>query len=174
MEIMIEALGLGFFGAVVLVIGQWTTNDNNLYTSVLGLMNTLDGVVKIPRMKLTFIIGIISTMIAALGVYKYFVNFLSLLGVFIVPITGILIADFYLCNRKSYDKEGDGGIEGCKYGALISWAAASFVGITMTAKPIGLDWFTSFGDIIPTPIVCIAVAMVCYCISEKVSVKNAV
>ena len=36
-EIMIESLGLGFFGAVVLIIGQWTTNDNNLYTSVLGL-----------------------------------------------------------------------------------------------------------------------------------------
>lgn len=119
-EIMIESLGLGFFGAVVLIIGQWTTNDNNLYTSVLGLMNTLDGVVKISRMKLTFIVGIISTMIAGLGVYKYFVNFLSLLGVFIAPITGILIADFYLCNRKSYDKEGDGGVEGCKYGALAS------------------------------------------------------
>ena len=63
---MIESLGLGFFGAVVLIIGQWTTNDNNLYTSVLGLMNTLDGVVKISRMKLTFIVGIISTI----DVYK--------------------------------------------------------------------------------------------------------
>lgn len=70
MEIMIEALGLGFFGAIVLIIGQWTTNDNNLYTSVLGLMNTLDGIVKISRIKLTFIIGVISTMIATLGVYK--------------------------------------------------------------------------------------------------------
>ena len=173
-EIMIESLGLGFFGAVVLIIGQWTTNDNNLYTSVLGLMNTLDGVVKISRMKLTFIVGIISTMIAGLGVYKYFVNFLSLLGVFIAPITGILIADFYLCNRKSYDKEGDGGVEGCKYGALASWAIASFVGITMTAKPVGLGWFTSFGDIVPTPIVCIIVAVLCYCTAEKISVKQSV
>lgn len=171
-EIMIEALGLGFFGAIVLIIGQWTTNDNNLYTSVLGLMNTLDGIVAISRMKLTFIIGVISTMIAGLGVYKYFVNFLSLLGVFIAPITGILIADYYLCNRKSYDKEGDGGVEGCKYGALVSWALASFVGITMTAKPVGLDWFTSFGNIIPTPIVCIIIAMISYCISEKVFVKQ--
>lgn len=171
-EIMIEVLGLGFFGAIVLIIGQWTTNDNNLYTSVLGLMNTLDGIVKISRMKLTFIIGIISTMIAALGVYKYFVNFLSLLGVFIAPITGILIADYYFCNRKSYDKEGDGGVAGCKYGALVSWGIASFVGLTMTAAPIGFGWFTSFGDIVPVPIVCIAVAMVCYCVTEKLFVKQ--
>lgn len=48
-EIMILSLGLGLFGALVLIIGQWTTNDNNLYTSVLGLMNTLDGISKVPR-----------------------------------------------------------------------------------------------------------------------------
>lgn len=171
-EIMIESLGLGFFGAIVLIIGQWTTNDNNLYTSVLGLMNTLDGVVKISRMKLTFIVGIISTVIAGMGVYKYFVNFLSLLGVFIAPITGILIADFYLCNRRSYDRDGDGNVPGCKYGALASWALASFVGITMTAKPVGLGFFTSFGDLIPTPVVCIFVAMACYYASEKIFLKQ--
>ena len=28
-EVMIESLGMGVFGAVVLIIGQWTTNDNN-------------------------------------------------------------------------------------------------------------------------------------------------
>ena len=63
-------------------------------------------------------------------------------------------------------------MEGCKYGALASWAIASFVGITMTAKPVGLGWFTSVGDIIPTPIVCIIVAVLCYCTAEKISVKQ--
>jgi len=65
-------------------------------------------------------------------------------------------------------------VEGCKYGALASWAIASFVGITMTAKPVGLGWFTSFGDIVPTPIVCIIVAVLCYCTAEKISVKQSV
>ena len=42
----------------------------------------------------------------------------------------------------------------------------------MTAKPVGLGWFTSVGDIIPTPIVCIIVAVFCYCTAEKISVKQ--
>lgn len=161
-EIMVLTLGLGIFGAVVLVIGQWTTNDNNLYTSVLGLMNTLDGISRIPRMRLTLILGTISTVIAALGVYKYFENFLSILGVFITPIAGILIADFYLCNREAYDKSWDTAYKGVKWEAVAAWVISSFVGLTMTARPIGFGWFVAFGDIIPVPVVCIFIAMVLY------------
>ena len=43
-EVMIESLDMGILGAVGLIICQWTTNDNNLYTSVLGVTNTLDGI----------------------------------------------------------------------------------------------------------------------------------
>lgn len=164
-EIMILSLGLGLFGALVLIIGQWTTNDNNLYTSVLGLMNTLDGISKVPRMRLTLIVGLISTAIAAVGLYKYFVTFLSLLGVFITPIGGILIADFYICNRKNYD--GGDVPQGIKWDAIVSWAVASFVGVTMTARPVGLGWFVAVGDVIPVPLICIAVAMVLYVVSQK-------
>lgn len=164
-EIMILSLGLGLFGALVLIIGQWTTNDNNLYTSVLGLMNTLDGISKVPRMRLTLIVGLISTAIAAVGLYKYFVTFLSLLGVFITPIGGILIADFYICNRKNYD--GGDVPQGIKWDAIVSWAVASFVGVTMTARPVGLGWFVAVGNVIPVPLICIAVAMVLYVVSQK-------
>lgn len=167
-EVMVLTLGLGIFGAIVLVIGQWTTNDNNLYGSALGLMNTLDGVSKIPRMKLTFILGAISTAIAALGVYKYFVNFLLILGVFITPIAGILIADFYICNRKSYDEDWSTVHCGIKWDAIIAWIISSFVGLMMTAKPIGFGWFVNFGNIIPVPIVCIAVAIMFYIAGQKV------
>lgn len=166
-EVMIAALGMGLFGAVVLVIGQWTTNDNNLYSSVLGLMNTLDGVSRIPRMRLTFIAGFISTAIAALGVYTYFVNFLSLLGVFIAPIGGILISDFYICNRNSYD-EGDETIyKGFKWDAILAWVVASLAGLSMTARPIGFGWFVAVGDVFPVSLICVAIAMVIYIVSQK-------
>ncbi len=170
-EVMVLTLGLGIFGALVLVIGQWTTNDNNLYGSVLGLMNTLDGVSKIPRMKLTLILGAISTAIAALGVYKYFVNFLLILGVFITPIAGILIADFYICNRKSYDEDWSTVHSGIKWDAIIAWIISSFVGLTMTKGPIGFGWFANSGDIIPVPIICIAIAIVFYIAGQEVSKK---
>lgn len=166
-EVMIEYLGLGIFAALVLIIGQWTTNDNNLYTSVLGLTNTLDGVVNIPRMRLTFIVGIISTAIAGLGVYKYFVNFLSILGVFIAPVTGILIADFYLLSRKAYNDPTMSAAGHTNVGALAAWGIASFAGLTMTAPPTGLGWFTGVGDVLPVPLICIVLAMALHLLFGK-------
>lgn len=166
-EVMIVSLGMGVFGAVVLVLGQWTTNDNNLYGSVLGLMNTLDGVSRIPRMRLTLILGTVSTAIAALGVYRYFVDFLSILGVFITPITGILIADFYICNRKSYDEEIGSVKYTVKWDALAAWAASSAVGLAMTERPVGLGFYSGLGDVIPVPIVCIGVAMFLYIAAQR-------
>lgn len=165
-EVMVLSLGLGFFGAVVLILGQWTTNDNNLYGSVLGLMNTLDGVSKIPRMKLTFLLGAISTAIAALGVYRYFVDFLSILGVFITPIAGILIADFYFCNRAEYDKAVSDISSATKWDAIAAWVCASLVGLTMTEAPVGFGWFVEIGNFIPVPVICIAIAMVIYICGE--------
>lgn len=167
-EVMIMSLGLGVFGAVVLVIGQWTTNDNNLYTSVLGLMNTLDGVSGIPRMKLTLVLGAISTAIAALGVYKYFVNFLSVLCAFITPIAGILIADFYICNRKEYDEGWDTVHKGMKWDAFAAWVVSSLIGLAMTEPPVGFGLLVDLGNIIPLPIVCIAAAMVIYVAGQKI------
>lgn len=166
-EVMVLSLGLGIFGAIVLVLGQWTTNDNNLYGSVLGLMNTLDGVSKIPRMKLTFLLGAISTVIAALGVYQYFVDFLSILGVFITPIAGILIADFYFCNRAEYDKDVQEISSTTKWDAIAAWVFSSVVGLTMTEAPVGFGWFVEIGNIIPVPVVCITVAMAIYMCGEK-------
>jgi cytosine permease len=166
-EVMVLTLGLGIFGALVLVLGQWTTNDNNLYGSVLGLMNTLDGVSKIPRMKLTLLLGAVSTAIAALGVYRYFVNFLSILGVFIAPIAGILIADFYICSRAEYDKDIQDISTQFKWNAAAAWIVSSILGLTMTEVPVGLGWFVELGNIIPTPVICTAAAMVIYICGEK-------
>lgn len=42
-EVMIAQLGLGIIAAIVLILAQWTTNDNNLYSSVLGLSNAING-----------------------------------------------------------------------------------------------------------------------------------
>lgn len=161
-EVMIESLGMGVFGAVVLIIGQWTTNDNNLYTSVLGLTNTLDGIIKIPRMRLSLIIGVISTGIAAIGMYKYFENFLSLLGVFIIPVAGIMMADYYICGKEKYRVENPKANNGINFAAIVAWIIASFVGLTMTAAPVGFGWFVQVGDVFPVPVICMAIAMVLY------------
>lgn len=37
---MINILGFGYVAALIIIIATWTTNDNNLYQSTLGLTNT--------------------------------------------------------------------------------------------------------------------------------------
>lgn len=172
-EVMIESLDMGILGAVGLIICQWTTNDNNLYTSVLGVTNTLDGIVKIPRIRLSLIIGVISTAVAAIGMYKYFENFLSILGVFIIPVSGIIVADYYLCNREKYLPDEPQPTERFNPSAVISWLIASFVGLTMTAPPVGFGWLAWVGDYFPVPIIGMAIAMVLYCVLEELKKHRA-
>ncbi len=109
-SIFITQCGLGVLAAFILIVSTWTTNDNNLYSSVLGITNALDGKVKMPRWLLTVIVGIISTLLGAAGIIDHFTSFLNLLGVLIPPTAAAIIFDYYLYNSKSglynYDKVG--------------------------------------------------------------------
>jgi cytosine permease len=61
-------LGLGFPALMVLILAQWTTNDNNLYTSSLGLSN----IFRIGRSRIVIIVGVIGSILGGLGVADYF------------------------------------------------------------------------------------------------------
>lgn len=168
-EVMVLSLGMGLFGTFVLVVAQWTTNDNSLYMSTLGLMNSLDGVVKIPRMRMTLLVGIISTIVGICGIYNYFINFLNVLGILIAPLSGIIIADYFICYRSKYDESPDTVDRGVRWNAIVAWFVASLVGMIMTQRPIGFGLFVSMGDIIPLPIVTIVVALAVYTVGEKLA-----
>ena len=166
---MVLSLGMGLFGTFVLVVAQWTTNDNSLYMSTLGLMNSLDGVVKIPRMRMTLLVGIISTIVGICGIYNYFINFLNVLGILIAPLSGIIIADYFICNRSKYDESPDTVDRGVRWNAIVAWFVASLVGMIMTPRPIGFGLFVTMGDIIPLPIVTSVVALAVYTVGEKLA-----
>ncbi len=96
---MVE-LGMGLGSLVLIIIGQWTTNDNNLYNGALAFANTI----RIGKKKITLIMGLIGAVLAsatAQGLFGAdpFINFLNQLGRFLPPIAGILIADFYIYRR---------------------------------------------------------------------------
>ena len=91
-------LNLGLFWSAVLVLGFniWTTNDNALYTSGLGLSNILCVNKKI----LVLVAGLIGT-VAAVWLYWNFRNWLNILNCTLPPVGIILILSYFL-NRKSY------------------------------------------------------------------------
>lgn len=161
-EIMISNLGLGFIAAIVLILAQWTTNDNNLYSSVLGLSNALEGKVPYVRWKLTLVVGLISTVISAIGVQKYYMNFLTILTSTIPAVAGVIASDFYFLNKKGYDFSliANKSLPDWKWNAVISWGLAALVGLTMSNPPtgIGVPFMVGLSSVIPTPIVGIIIA----------------
>lgn len=119
------ALGLGFPAVLILILAQWTTNDNNLYTSSLGFAN----IFKLQRRHWVLLIGIVGSLLAGIGVADYFSSWLSILGIGIPPMAGIIIADYYLVDRTKYSS--DLQLPNWNLNALIAWAIASVVGFAV-------------------------------------------
>ncbi|RLE08467.1 hypothetical protein DRZ78_01025 [Candidatus Aerophobetes bacterium] len=97
--------GAGLGAILMAILGQWTTNDNNLYNGALSF-NTW---IPIKKKYITLGEGLIGTALAAwFGFYagasmQVFQNFLTFLGKILPAIGGALVADFYL--YRWYKKE---------------------------------------------------------------------
>jgi len=97
--------GIGIGAVLMAIFGQWTTNDNNLYSASLAFGTCIP----IKRNHIVLVAGLIGTALAAWFGFKggagmqTFQNFLTLLGKVLPPIGGILISDFYL--YRWYKKE---------------------------------------------------------------------
>lgn len=176
-EVMLGTLGLGMIGAIVLIISQWTTNDNNLYSSVLGLTNALQSVSKLARWKLTAIVGIISTIVAAIGLYEVYIEFLIILSSLIPPIAGVMIADFYFNKRKEYYSfDNYDNLVGFNYVAIGSWIVGGLVGLSMTQAPtgFGINFMINLSNHLPIPLVAMFASFLSYVIITRLITKKQV
>ncbi|ANZ35660.1 allantoin permease [Lentzea guizhouensis] len=91
----------GWIGALVVVTAVLKINDWNLYSASLGLVNFFDAVfdLRISRAQVTVVVGIAGSLLAAAGILTQFTHFLVLLGVVFPPVTGIMIAEYYVVRR---------------------------------------------------------------------------
>jgi cytosine permease len=93
---ILYALGLVVAGVVLLFGNLWTTNTDTAYAFGVAGAEMFDRPTKAP-----FIIGgtIIATLLALFGIQNYLIDYLGLLGTFIPPVGGVIIAD-YLRRRR--------------------------------------------------------------------------
>lgn len=159
--IFITQCGLGVFAAFVLIVSTWTTNDNNLYSSVLGITNALGDHMKMPRWVLTLVVGVISTLLGAMGIMNYFTDFLNLLGVLIPPISGVIIADYYLYNRASglYDYESVGSLKAFRADTCVSSLVGMGVGLLCNYAHIG--FLAAICSVLPACVVAMLASVIC-------------
>ena len=132
-----QYLGLGFIGFLVLLLAQWTTNDSNIYSSVLALNN----IFRTKRWIITIIAGVVASLLAALGILEGLELFLTILAVSIGPIGGIFICDYYLLRRmRKKDFKGK-ALSKVNAKALGVYLASFLIGWTTSGHPFTIKIF---------------------------------
>jgi cytosine permease len=127
----------GFFGLIIVILATVKINDWNLYSSSLGVTNFIQSVFgkRVQRGAVTIVIGLLGTILSAIGFLDHFKDFLSLLGVAIPPVGGIIVAEYWIVRRHrgALDATRDAGTLPAKMATWIPasifvWAAAFCVG----------------------------------------------
>ncbi|BCV24341.1 cytosine permease [Gelria sp. Kuro-4] len=109
----------GLLGPAVLLLGLniWTTNDNALYASGLGLSS----ITGFPKKKIVLVSGVLGTLFS-LWLNNNFVSWLVLLGSILPPIGGVILADYYLVHGGKYPALSDVDLPDVNWTALAAWA----------------------------------------------------
>lgn len=137
---MLDAVGLGASGALLLTLATLTTNFVNIYMSSLAWKSlapgTSDAVV-------IWSIGVIGTVLSAVpGVWlDQYANFMLVLGALLVPVGGVLVAHYYIRPPRldeAYIAElynPTGTFRGISTAGVIAWAAGAAA--FLAARSIG-------------------------------------
>ena len=136
-EVMLN-LNLFYIAILVLGLNIWTTNDNALYTSGLGLSNIFG----LSKKTMVLLGGLIGT-IAAVWLYWNFCDWLNVLNCTLPPV-GIILICSYFSHRKEYQEDNVpkrqvnwaaviGVILGAVVANLVKWGIPSINGMVVAA-----------------------------------------
>ena len=136
-EVMLN-LNLFYIAILVLGLNIWTTNDNALYTSGLGLSNIFG----LSKKTMVLLGGLIGT-IAAVWLYWNFCDWLNILNCTLPPV-GIILICSYFSHRKAYQEDNVpkhqvnwaaviGVILGAVVANLVKWGIPSINGMVVAA-----------------------------------------
>ncbi|NIO47943.1 MAG: hypothetical protein GTN73_00675 [Candidatus Aminicenantes bacterium] len=132
-----QYLGLGFIGFLVLLLAQWTTNDSNIYSSVLALNN----IFQTKRWIVTIGVGVFASLFAAFGILERLELFLKILAVSIGPIGGIFICDYYILRRLKVRDFREKTFSKVNYKALGVYLVSFLIGWTSSGHPFTIKIF---------------------------------
>jgi len=92
----------GGAGLIIVILATAKINDWNLYSSSLGIVNFVQTVLgkRLHRASVTLVVGTLGTVLAAIGFLQHFTSFLSLLGVAIPPVGGIIVAEYWIVRSQ--------------------------------------------------------------------------
>jgi len=144
-EVMLN-LNLFWFAVIVLGFNIWTTNDNALYSSGLGLSNIFG----LSKRTMVLVAGIIGT-ISAVWLYWNFCGWLNVLNCTLPPIGAILIISYFM-NRNEYQSDNVkidtvnwaavlGVVLGAVVANLLHWGIPSINGMIVAIICYLIGWY---------------------------------
>ncbi len=152
-DVMI-AQGFTVLAVLMLFLNIWTTQDNTIYNFAVAGCNLL----RTDKRRLVTVGGAaIGTLLAVGGMYDLLIPFLTLLGTFIPPLGGVIMADYWIAHRGYYPKLATTHLPAFNWIGLISYIVGSAVAY--------------FSPFLP-PVVGIVGAAVCYAILLKFNLGN--
>lgn len=105
---------------------------------------------KLNRDALVWGLGIVGTFLSVIGIINYFTGFLTLLGVAIPPVAGVMVIDYYILRRGRKDLEAtrEAGtlpesVEKWNPVALAVWIIGFAVGEATSIYSIGIPGLNS-------------------------------
>jgi cytosine permease len=146
---------LAVVAVVFLFLNLGSVCSHCLYNAAVGWSFIL----KSNMRTMTVILGIIGIILAALGIYNHFINWLNLLGVIVPPIGTIIIIDQWRV-RKNADDTGTS----IRYKPFIAWIIGSAVALIVNYE------FTSLSTVVTGIVVSAVVYWAISLKSETVSV----
>lgn len=148
------AQGFVVLAVLMLFLNIWTTQDNTIYNFAVAGCNLL----RTDKRRLVTVCGAaIGTVLAVGGMYNMLIPFLVLLGTFIPPIGGVIMADFWVNHKGKYPTLADTELP------AFNWTGLTAYGLGSAAA-----YFSPF---LP-PLVGVVAAVICYSILLKMPFAN--
>ncbi|MEH7255200.1 cytosine permease, partial [Neobacillus niacini] len=122
---VLQSLGLIIPGLIVLGFALWNTSDNNIYSSALAFTNVGSILnLKVNKAVWVLITAAIALFTALTGVVAQFLSWLQLIGTFVPPFAGILIAHFWILHRGKSDFHTPAKM---RYSPFLAWAISIII-----------------------------------------------
>lgn len=162
-------LALGWLFLVVILVDETDNAFANIYSTAVSLQN----LVRVGHRTLALLVGAVALALAVSVDLLGYENFLLLIGGIFVSLFGVLLADYFVLRRQSYDIDAlhtPGGpywyAGGVNVAGLAAWAAG-FVVYTAAAQPPALvdhaswianvpGWMTDVGGTLPSFVISFA------------------
>ncbi|MGD0246500.1 MAG: cytosine permease [Streptosporangiaceae bacterium] len=88
----------GIAGAIIIAAAVVTANSWNLYPASLATVNAVNALLpggRLSRTAVTIVLGTAGSVLSAVGIIGKFVSFLTVIGVVVPPVAGIMIAEYF-------------------------------------------------------------------------------